>query len=179
MINHSLLMYHLFDRKFEVQFNSGRWYVNYTDGDLFELNKKLYLSEQKYPIIWLKSGYTITEHLMSKDVVLSNCTFGLITKGDANDLYKKRHETNYQCMLYPLYEKFKEVFRRTNGISIEDSEINLVEYPFNDVTELITREGRKNKREANPIPDIWDAIFIDNLRIKINEDCFPQFKIKK
>lgn len=180
MINHNLLFYHLFDRKFDIC-NNGRWTVNYTDGDLFELEKKLTMSEVKYPIIWLKSGYTVSEPLLGKTVTLSGCNFAFITIGDENDVYKRRYETNYQNMLYPLYIKFKEVFTKTRGIEIISETIDTVEYPFNDVTEIISREsklGKKRESQSVAIQDIWDALFIDNLSITINEDCFPQFKIK-
>lgn len=173
MINHNLLLYSLFDKQFSVQFNVKFWEVNYTEGDLFELNKKLLMSQTKYPIIWLQTGYTVGENTMSKRITLNNCKFFLITKGDQHDLYKKRYETNYQNMLFPLYEKFKDVIKRTKGISITDEMINFVELPMNDVT------GMELTPQKATVPDIWDAIMIEGLNLEINEDCFPQFKIKK
>ena len=108
--------------------------------------------------------------------------FFLITKGDQDDLYKKRYETNYQEMLFPLYEAFKETIRKTRGISILNDTIDFTELPFNDVSELTARDGmygRKRPSENATVPDIWDAIVIHGLNLEINEDCFPQFKIKK
>lgn len=182
MINHNMLFDCLFDRTIEVCFNGGKWKANYVMGDLFELEKELSMKETKYPIIWLKSGFNVSERLMGREVTLSNCTFGLITIGDANDLYKTRFKTNYEGMLYPLYEKFKEVFKKNRGIRIASETIDSVEYPFNNVSELLARDrdlGRKRNGQTATIQDIWDAIFIDNLSITINEDCYPQFKIKK
>ncbi len=182
MINHNLLMYSLFDRKEEIPFNGKGWDINYTEGDLFELNKKLLLSQTKYPIIWLQTGYKVREHRISKKIELDNCNFFLITKGDQHDLYKKRYETNYQEMLFPLYDVFKETIRKTRGISILNDTIDFTELPFNDVSELTARDGmygRKRPSENATVPDIWDAIVIHGLNLEINEDCFPQFKIKK
>ena len=50
MINYNLLIYEILDRKFQINY----WDVNYAEGDLAELSKKLELSETKYPIIWLQ-----------------------------------------------------------------------------------------------------------------------------
>lgn len=182
MINHNLLLYSLYDRKFQITFNQLPWTVNYTEGDLFELNKKLLMSETKYPIIWLQTGYKVREYRAGNKIELQNCNFFLITKGDQHDLYKKRYENNYQNMLFPLYENFKEVIRKTRGIEILNDTIDFVELPFNDVSELTARDGKngtKRNTESATVPDIWDAIVIDGLNLKINEDCFPQFKIKK
>ena len=109
---------------------------------------------------------------MGNKVNLTNCKFFIITKGDQHDLYKKRYETNYQNMLFPLYERFKEVVRKTKGISITNDIINFVESPLTDVV------GMAITPEASTVTDIWDAIVIEGLNLKINEDCFPQFKIK-
>lgn len=180
MINESLLFYSLFDRKFTMNFNQTDYTVNFTDGDLFELNKKLLTAETKYPIIWLQSGYRIRENQLTGNIELQNCNFFLITKGDQHDRYKKRHETNYQNMLLPLFQKFKDVIRKKRGISIENEEIEYVKLPFNDVSELTARDGqygRKRPSETATVPDIWDAIVINGLNVKINGDCFPQFKI--
>lgn len=180
MINHNLLLYSLFDRQFSVEFNMQCWDVNYTEGDLFELNKKLQLSNTKYPIIWLQTGYRVSEYVLGRKLELSNCRFFIITKGDKHDLYKKRYETNYQKMLFPIYEKFKKTFIKTKGIEILNDKIDFIELPFNDVSELTSRDGNYGKTrppESATVPDIWDAIVIEGLNIRINEDCFPQFKI--
>lgn len=89
MINHNLLLYSLLDRKFSIEFNQNNWTVNFTEGDLFELNKKLLKSDVKYPIIWLQSGYTVQDYVHGNKVDLLNCSFFLITKGDKHDFYKK------------------------------------------------------------------------------------------
>ena len=177
MINHNLLLYSLFDRTFEQNFNGNDYTVNYTEGDLFELNKKLLLSTTKYPIIWLQTGYEILDSQMGNKIELQNCKFFLITKGDHHDFYKKRFETNYEGMLLPLYEKFKNIIRKTKGIEIITNPIKFVELPFNDVTGLTAKEGNKREPENATVTDIWDAIVINGINIKINEDCFPQFKI--
>lgn len=181
MINHNLLLYSLYDRTYSITFNGQPWLVNYTEGDLFELNKKLLMSETKYPINWLQTGYKVREYRNGK-IELQNCNFFLITKGDQHDLYKKRYEKNYQNMLFPMFENFKEVIRKTRGIEILNDTIDFVELPFNEVSELTARDGKngtKRNTESATVPDIWDAIVIDGLNLKINEDCFPQFKIKK
>ena len=179
MINHNLLFYDLYDRSFSINFNQTDFVVNYTEGDLFELNKKLLMSTTKYPIIWLQTGYRVSESRLGRSIELQNCNFFLITKGDQHDLYKKRYETNYQKMLFPLYENFKEVIRLTRGIDILNDTIDFVELPFNDVSELTARDGLKRKPENATVTDIWDAIVIEGLNLKINEDCFPQHKIQK
>lgn len=181
MISYNLLLYSLFDRTFTVPFGGQDWAVNYTEGDLFELNKKLLLSETKYPIIWLQSGYRVKEGA-SGNIELNGCNFFLITKGDKSDLYKKRYETNYHEMLFPLYLKFKDKFRKTRGVEYTNAEIEFVTLPFNDVSELTARDGqygRKRPPESATVPDYWDAMVINGLNIKISSDCFPQFKIKK
>lgn len=180
MINHNLLLYSILDRKFSISFGCIEWMVNYTEGDLFELNKKLLLSETKYPIIWLQTGYKESENLLGKTLELNKCVFFLITKGDANDLYKKRFETNYQEMLLPLYAKFKESIIKSKGIEIMNDKIDLIKLPFNDVSELTSRDGmygRNRPTQTATVPDIWDAYVIDGLNLKINMDCYPEFKI--
>lgn len=173
MINHNLLLYSLLDRKFSIEFNQKDWVVNFTEGDLFELNKKLMLSTTKYPIIWLQSGYTVSDYKLGSKVELQNCNFYLITKGDKNDLYKKRFETNYQNMLFPLLDKFKKVIAKSKGVSMLNDTINFVQFPFNDVTELTSNEGRK----LATVPDVWDAIAINGINLRISKNCYPEFII--
>ena len=112
MINYNLLIYEILDRKFQIK----SWDVNYAEGDLAELSKKLELSETKYPIIWLQTGYRVVEK--KGQLELNDCNFFLITKGDEHDLYKKRYQTNYQEMLYPLYDKFKQAISKSKGVSL-------------------------------------------------------------
>ena len=173
MINHNLLLYSLLDRKFSIEFNLQCWDVNFTEGDLFELNKKLLKSETKYPIIWLQSGYTVSDFVNGSTVELKGCNFFLITKGDQHDFYKKRFETNYQKMLFPLMEKFKKAIAKSKGVSILNDSIEFVQFPFNDTTELTSTTGRKQATTG----DIWDAIAINGINLRISKDCYPEFKI--
>lgn len=178
MINHNLLMYSLLDRKFSIEFNGKNWEVNYTEGDLFELNKKLLTSHTKYPIIWLQTGYEVKDYHKAGDRVdMMNCNFFLITKGDLTDRYKKRYQTNYQDMLFPLYERLKKAFKMSKGVHIMNDDISFVELPFNDVSELTAREGKKRSPENATVPDIWDAIVIRGINLRISAQCYPEFKI--
>lgn len=176
MINYNLLLYSLLDRTHKIDAFGKVSLVNYTEGDLFELNKKLLNAETKYPIIWLQSGYTVEESRLG-DITLSNCNFFIITKGDQHDYYKKRYETTYQDMLFPLFEWYKGVFRKTRGISLETDPIRFITLPFNDVTEL--NGGGKRNPQLATVTDIWDAMVLNNIEITIKADCFPQFLIKK
>ena len=124
MINYNLLIYEILDRKFQIK----SWDVNYAEGDLAELSKKLELSETKYPIIWLQTGYRVVEK--KGQLELNDCNFFLITKGDEHDLYKKRYQTNYQEMLYPLYDKFKQAISKSKGVSLLNQDISFVSMPF-------------------------------------------------
>ena len=168
MINYNLLIYEILDRKFEI----NSWDVNYAEGDLAELSKKLELSETKYPIIWLQTGYRVVEK--KGQLELNGCNFFLITKGDEHDLYKKRYETNYQEMLYPLYDKFKQAISKSKGVSLLNQDISFVSMPFNDVTELNSK-GKMAQKAT--IQDIWDAIVIEGLNLRIKMDCYSEFKI--
>ena len=177
MINTNLLINSLFDRKFYVNFNVGNWVVNFSEGDLFELNRKLVNAKEKYPIIWLQSGYTERYRRDGRSVTLEGCNFFLITKGDVNDTYLRRYQTNYQGMLIPLFDRFLDTLAKAKGIDVLNGDIPHVKLPFNDVSELTSKDARKRYPQTATVPDIWDAIVINDLNLRINTDCYPMFNV--
>lgn len=181
IFNHHLLLEEEFDRKITVHFNSTDYVANFQEADLFELNKVLYSSKVKYPMIWLQTGYRKEERTLGGRILLKNCVFIFITKGDQTDRYKKRFATSYNEILYPLLDKFLTKIRRSRGVFFGDDNYSTVALPFNDVTELTARESRrggieKRVTESTPISDIWDALILD-IDLMVNTDCYPDFFI--
>lgn len=170
MINHNLLMYELFDRTFSVNYGGKDWAVNYTEGDLFELAKKLNDSTTKYPIIWLQSGYTVQRDRMKGTVKLSGCRIFFITLGDLNTRYKQRFENNYNDFLYKILLKFDKIIERKTGINADLID-DITTYPLNDVAALM--EGGNEKAT---IQDVWDAIQLST-DIEITNECFSHLTI--
>lgn len=171
MINHNLLMYDLFDRKFSVNYGGSDWVVNYCEGDLFELANKLNESSIKYPIIWLQMGYSVKRDRMKGTVTLQGCKIFLITLGDLNSRFKQRFEGVYDDFLYKILLNFDKTIDKTKGINsslIDD----IRTFPLNDIAEL----AASTKGQEITIQDIWDAIELST-DIEIINECFPQFKI--
>lgn len=171
MINHNLLMYELFDRTFSVNYGGQDWVVNYTEGDLFELAKKLNDSTTKYPIIWLQTGYSVRRDRMKDTVKLSGCRIFFITLGDLNSRYKERFENNYNDFLYKILLKFDNIIEKKTGITADLSD-DFTTYPLNDIAGMAAEAGEKTT-----IQDIWDAIQLST-EIEITNECFPHLKIK-
>jgi len=170
MINHNKLLYSLLDRTISINFNSKDWVVNYTEGDLYELTKKLDDSKTKYPIIWLQSGYSVERSKTSRKITLKNCKFYFITKGSDTDYYEKRYNSTYKEILYKLLLKFDEVIRKSKGITATDTD-SFTTYPFNDTSELNWK-----KEQILSIIDIWDALELET-DLEISIGCYNQFLI--
>ena len=175
MINHHLVLYDLLDRTMSVDFDGHSHVANYTEGDLFELTKKLNDSKTKYPIIWMQSGFNFQENQQSGLITLSNCKLFFITLGSLNDRYKKRFSTTYNDILYTLYEKFKKQVRKSDGVQILNENIEGKSFPFNDTTELNRKDGTPQKTTIN---DIWDAFLLDGLSLKIDPCHYENYLIK-
>lgn len=173
MINHNVLMYQVLDRTISVEFEGRQWTANYTEGDLFELVAKLANSETKYPIIWLQTGYTVERRKQEGITKMLNCKFFLITLGSKTDRYKKRFDSTYESMLYPLLVKVDKRFIGTKGITASDVDSYMV-FPLNDIAK---DEKGKAIPELTAVTDVWDAVLFET-DITINDDCFPELKIK-
>ena len=156
MINHNLALYRLLDRTLSVHAYGSSWVANYTEGDLFELSKKLNDSKTKYPIIWLQSGYSVERDSLSGTSTLTNCRIFFITLGSKHDRYKKRYGSAYDEMLYPLLEGFKKLFGRIKGFTLRANE-TFTTFPFNDTTELNSAKGGG----ATVGGDVWDALLLE------------------
>lgn len=176
MINHNLLLDNLLYRTIEVKAGPQTYKANFYEGDIFELWKEINKSDAKYPIIWLQSGYNISESANSGDsiITLDNVSFFLITKGDSNDYYKKRYKTTFNNMLYPLMDKFIKKLKMSKGITISD--YDYITFPFNDISENDVR-GMKVKGQTTTIIDIWDAIYVKFPSIAINKNCYNEYII--
>lgn len=171
MINHNALLYSLLDKTITLSYGGSNWVVNYTEGDLFELTKKLNDSNTKYPIIWLQSGYRVERSKTSRKITLQSCQFFFITKGSTTDLYEKRYNDTYKELLYKLLMIFDEVARKSKGVSLSNTD-NFTTYPFNDTSQLNWRKDQKL-----PITDIWDALELET-DLEISTGCYPEFLIK-
>lgn len=170
MINHNLALYSLLDRTLKVNAYGEDWVVNYTEGDLFELTKKLNDSKTKYPIIWLQSGYKVRRDALSDVSHLEGCRIFLITLGSTHDRYKERYGSAYDEMLYPILMGMEKRFNKAVGFRL-DGESSFTTFPFNDTTELVRREaGDKTYTQSTTTAgDIWDALLLE-VNIEIN-DC--------
>ncbi|NAW50778.1 hypothetical protein GNY06_05065 [Elizabethkingia argentiflava] len=162
----------------EVIFLGKTWRINFAEGDLNELWRILLVSERKYPIVWLQSGYVVHENHLNPIILLQDCKFFFITKGDSNDFYKKRYQTTFQEILYPMKDLFFKNMNRSKGISLSEKN-SFVTFPFNDVSELESRSiihGSQKALESSTAPDYWDALLL-NISISINTGCYPEYKI--
>lgn len=177
MINHNKVLRELIDRKISILYNGNSNLNNFIEGDIFEVWKVLNECKTKFPLIWLQSGYTVKSNNLpgNHQVLLENCNFYLITKGDSLDFYEKRYNDTYERMLYPLLERFKSLLAKSKGVILGD-EYEFITFPFNDQDSLRDRTN-KVKPQTSTLSDIWDAIYL-NIDVTINGDCYPEFKIK-
>ncbi|KQR93298.1 hypothetical protein ASG01_08865 [Chryseobacterium sp. Leaf180] len=170
MINHNTLLYDLLDKTLKATFNGAEWVVNYTEGDLSELSRKLNDSTTKYPIIWLQSGYSVERSIAPVLTKIDSCKIFFITKGSTIDRYEKRYDSTYQDVLYPLLVRFDELIRKTKGISASNTD-NFTTFPYNDSTDI-------NKGEQKiTVTDTWDALLLET-GLTISDGCYPQYLIK-
>lgn len=177
MINHNLILYSNLDRKFSQTFGSADWVVNYTEGDLFEIVRKLNDSKVKYPIIWLQTGYKVERNEQHQKTRILNPRIFIITKGNQHDRYEARFESNYQEMLYPILNKMLNVFSKKSGVNYSKTYTFTV-FPFNDMAEMMRKEtnGKTNPQTAT-LQDIWDALLLELPFIELADDCFSEFNI--
>lgn len=181
MINHHALLNHLLDKTLEVNYKDKSYPVNFTEGDLFELWNVLKSKKQKYPIIWLQTGYKAIQDIRGQRTELSNLRFFFITLGSLNDNNDKRFIDTFQSILYPLFELFLDQIKKTNGISFNSDKYSFITLPFNDVSELASRErdyGNKKVSQTTTTADVWDAIVLE-IDLALDNECsnIKQFKI--
>ncbi|ALR29765.1 hypothetical protein ATE47_04170 [Chryseobacterium sp. IHB B 17019] len=179
MVNHNEILESVLDKKFTVVYNGKTFTNNFIEGDIFQVWEVLNKKQTKYPLIWLQSGYRVRESILpgNKTKEMLNCSFYLITKGDAHDFNSKRYSDTYKFILYPLLEKFKKGISETKGISLSN-EYDYITFPFNDISELSAKESNsKRLPQKTTISDIWDAVYL-NIGITINGGCFPEFTVK-
>lgn len=174
MINHNLLMYELFDRKFSINYGNTDWVVNYAEGDLYELAQNLNEiaqgSEPKYPIIWLQDGYTVQRNKMKGTVKLLGCKVFFITVAvNVNERNKLRYAKTYNDFLYKLLIKFDKVIDKTPGIMTQ-LEDDFRTYPLNEAASELLEDQKLT------IQDVWDAVQLTT-DIEITNECFPHLKI--
>lgn len=177
MINHNELLDNLLDGKITVTYNGKDFINNFIEGDIFQVWEVLASKKTKYPLIWLQSGYRVTENNLPGNNVktLNDCNFYLITKGDLHDFNEKRYLDTYKSILYPMLEKFKKLCYDSKGVVMAD-EYSYITFPFNDIEELQKKEA-KNRPQKSTLSDIWDALYLTT-DLSIKEGCYPQFKIK-
>ncbi|MDV3685276.1 hypothetical protein CMU45_02640 [Elizabethkingia anophelis] len=180
MINHNALLNDLLNRTLEVKFQDKLWKSNYAEADLFELWRFLQHKDRKYPVIWLQTGYVVNERRNSNRITLQGCKFFFITKGDSNDYYKRRFQTTYQEILYPLKDLFIKSIEKSKGISYYD-DFSFITFPFNDVSELSARDavnGSKRLDENSIGQDYWDSLLL-NIDLTISTGCYPEYNVIK
>lgn len=167
-------MYQVLDRTIKVKFQNKEWFANYTEGDLSELVVKLEKnSETKYPIIWLQTNYSVERNKQAETTKMIGCKFFLITLGSKTDRYKKRFESTYGNVLYPLLSKIDKVFEKQRGITASNEDSYMV-FPLND---LATDENGNKLPQLTTIADVWDALLFET-DIEITNSCFPDLIIK-
>lgn len=173
MINHNLLLYSLFEDAFKVNFKGKEYTANYGEADLFELWKLLQSKKQKYPVIWLQTGYSVIHDVKGQKTKLKGMRFFFITLGSEHAFYKDRFKSTFKEVLLPLLGSFLDKIRKTNGVSFEEDNYSFVSLPFNDISELASRErdyGNKRGSQTTTTPDIWDAIVLD-ISLNIDNEC--------
>nr|DAS98798.1 MAG TPA: hypothetical protein [Caudoviricetes sp.] len=181
MINHHEFFHHLLDRKLKVSYQESEYMANFTEGDLFELWKVLQSKKHKYPMIWLQTGYKITHDIRGNKTDLKALRFFFITKGSLNDLNKKRFVDTFQSVLYPLLNRFLDELKKTNGVSFGEDKYSFITLPFNDISELSSRErdyGNKKTSQTATTESVWDAIVLE-ISLRIDNECthIKKFKI--
>lgn len=176
MINHNLLMYSLFDRTMTIDVWGKIQTVNYMEGDLYELAKKLEEYNRsnvlKFPLIWLIDGYDVVRDSQKRTSKLESCHILFITSAVLEDRNKQRFETTFKDMLYRLLVMFDKKITVTKGISKEIVD-RIRAYPLKDML----KESKPSSTEDPVLSGVWDALLLV-VDIEINNDCFPQFKIK-
>lgn len=181
MINHHQFLHSFLDQTLNVVYQGQDYQVNFAEGDLFELWKVLQSKKQKYPIIWLQTGYNVINNIRGNRVELQKLRFFFITKGSANDFYKKRFADTFNDILYPLFNDFINLINTTQGISLANDTFSFTSLPFNDLSEIATRTrdyGNKIRTQNTTTPDFWDAIVLDiNLAIDPNCHNLKPYKI--
>ena len=177
MINHNILFEDVLNRTMSVKLADTDYSANFMEGDLFELWRVLQKSEQKYPIIWLQSGYKVTKNTINGSrITFDRLDFFLITKGDTNDYNEKRYRTTFNDMLYVLEVLLVDTFKKAKGFTLpEDYESS--SFPFNEINEPST-SGMKLKPQTATTPVIWDAVALSFDGLSIVSDCYPEYKIK-
>jgi hypothetical protein len=162
----------------KIEFQGAEYLANFMEGDLFELWRVLNGSVQKYPIIWLQSGYEVEEshNVGNSFMKLKDVNFFIITKGDANDRYQKRFRTTFENQLYPLKDSLISRLKKSNGFTISDS-FRHSSFPFNEINDA-SLGGMKLKPQTTTISDVWDAVYLQISEIKINSNCYQKYLIK-
>lgn len=181
MINHHAFLNELLDKTLKVSYKDNEHQANFTEGDLFELWKVLQSKKHKYPIIWLQTGYRVVHNIRGSRTELKNLRFFFITKGSMNDYNEKRFIDTFQTILYPLFGLFLNKIKQTSGISLGEDKYSFITLPFNDISELSSRErdyGNKKTSQTTMVQDVWDAIVLD-IDFNIDNECgnIKKFKI--
>lgn len=175
MINHNLLLYQLFDNTMDIEVWGKTEKINYMEGDLFELAKKLEeynrLNVKKFPLIWLIDGYDVVVDDLAKKSKMENPSFLFITNSVLNDRNKERFATTYKDMLYRVLLRFKKKIDTTSGIT-RDKTSRIRAYPLKDMME----ESKPSANGQPVLSGIWDALYL-TLDIEIENECFPELKI--
>ena len=182
MINHNELLRTLFEQTISVKYQGTDWAANYSEADLHQLWKVLQSSKQKYPLIWLQTGYSVRQDIRGQKTYLENLRFFFITLGSTNDFYKKRFVDTFQEVLYPLLDGFLDKIKKARGVSFSREQYIFTTLPFNDVSQLQYRYsdyGNKVESQTTTLPDIWDAIVLD-VSLTLDNECqnIKPFKIK-
>lgn len=176
MINHNEVLDFVLNGTMSVEYGGKQWVNNYIEGDIFQVWEVLSTKKTKYPLIWLQSGYTVSESNLKGNKSQSfNANIYLITKGDMHDFNKERYSDTYKFILYPLLEKLKNTVNKSKGVQFAN-DYEFITFPFNNQDGL-NDKSNKSKPQTSILSDIWDAIYL-NIDVTINGDCYPEFKIK-
>lgn len=117
---------------------------------------------QKYPLIWLETGFT-ESHNTQKTEVDVTLSFKLATSGFSSTLLNQvRLRTTFKDVLFPLLDNLEKCFKRANTVLTIESTSDI---------EKFYNYGQDKESETTAI---WDALTFD-VDLKFNNDCLRPF----
>ena len=131
-------------------------------GDVADFDLYLKQESQKYPVLWLETGFDET-HNTDRGEVTVNLSFKIATSAlKATLLNQQRIETTFGQVLFPVLESVRKAFERSNIVNLQDREWEIVKfYNYGDA-------------DGTEQTEIIDAIQF-NVTLAINEDCLKPF----
>jgi len=142
-----------------VKFKHGTW--DHVISRLIAESKATSSKNERYPLIILIHNFeeVISDDYLGIDVSLDFC---ICTQSQTGLLSDERYSQSYLPILYPIYAEFMQVVADSQYFDGYKSKW----YPHTKIDDL--HMGDDGKR-AYKLPDILDGIFIQGLKLKIDE----------